>query len=107
MSSEAGLVVEEGVENEDVVDTGVLDTISQQYESLDYDTNYNSVLLDEIRIRGYKFISKTCSHLSFPGYPEMVDNVMCGCPHGPGGLLHRHFNRDAGQGQVRLVEGVD
>ena len=56
MSSEAGLVVEEEVENEDVVDTGVLDTISQQYESLDYDTNYNSVLLDEIRIRGYKFV---------------------------------------------------
>ena len=55
-SSEAGLVVEEEVENEDVVDTGVLDTISQQYESLDYDTNYNSVLLDEIRIRGYKFV---------------------------------------------------
>jgi len=56
MSSEAGLVVEGEVENEDVVDTGVLDTISQQYESLDYDTNYNSVLLDEIRIRGYKFV---------------------------------------------------
>ena len=34
------------------MDTGVLDTISQQYESLDY----NSVLLDEIRIRGYKFV---------------------------------------------------
>ena len=56
MSSEAGLVVDEEIENEDVVDTGVLDTISQQYESLDYDTNYNSVLIDEIRIRGYKFI---------------------------------------------------
>ena len=55
-SSEAGLVVDDEVQNEDVVDTGVLDTISQQYESLDYDTNYNSVLLDEIRIRGYKFI---------------------------------------------------
>jgi len=56
VSSEAGLVVDGEVENEDVVDTGVLDTISQQYESLDYDTNYNSVLLDEIRIRGYKFV---------------------------------------------------
>eukprot|EP00092_Neocalanus_flemingeri_P026252 GFUD01028453.1.p1 GENE.GFUD01028453.1~~GFUD01028453.1.p1 ORF type:complete len:759 (+),score=230.31 GFUD01028453.1:82-2358(+) len=54
VSSEAGLV-EEDV-NEDVVDTGVLDTISQQYESLDYDTNFNSLLLDEIRIRGYKFV---------------------------------------------------
>ena len=57
VSSEAGLVVEEEMEeNEDVVDTGMLDTISQQYESLDYDTNYNSLLLDEIRIRGYKFV---------------------------------------------------
>ena len=55
LSSEAGLVVEEE-ENEDVVDTGVLDTISQQYESLDYDTNYNSVLVDEIHHKGYKFV---------------------------------------------------
>merc|ERR1719427_2184915 len=50
VSSEAGL--------EDVMDTGVLDTISQQYESLDYDTNFNSLLLDEIRIRGYKFVMR-------------------------------------------------
>ena len=38
------------------MDTGVLDTISQQFESLDYFTNYSSLLLDEIRIRGYKFV---------------------------------------------------
>ena len=57
-SSASELVVEEEENDEDVVDTGVLDTISQKYESLDYDTNYNSVLLDEIRIRGYKFIIK-------------------------------------------------
>ena len=35
---------------------GVLDTISQKYESLDYDTNFNSLLLDEVRSRGYKFV---------------------------------------------------
>jgi len=58
VSSEAGLVEDNIEENEDVVDTGVLDTISQQYESLDYDTNFNSLLLDEIRIRGYKFVMK-------------------------------------------------
>ena len=62
-SSEAGLVVDDEVQNEDVVDTGVLDTISQQYESLDYDTNYNSVLLDEIRIRGYKFIMQKVENI--------------------------------------------
>jgi len=38
------------------INTGLLDTISQTYESLDYDTNFNSVLLDEMRSRGYKFI---------------------------------------------------
>jgi len=58
VSSEAGLVEEDIEENDDVVDTGVLDTISQQYESLDYDTNFNSLLLDEIRIRGYKFVMR-------------------------------------------------
>ena len=56
VSSELDLVPGDLGHGEDVVDTGVLDTISQQYESLDYDTNYNSVLLDEIRIRGYKFV---------------------------------------------------
>ena len=35
---------------------GMLDTISQKYESLDYDTNFNSLLLDEVRSRGYKFV---------------------------------------------------
>ena len=60
ISSDVGLVsqqVNEDEENEeDVMDTGVLDTISQQYESLDYFTNFNSLLLDEIRTRGYKVI---------------------------------------------------
>ena len=50
--------MEELVENEDEeemsgeyeMDTGVLDTISQQFESLDYFTNYSSLLLDEIRM---------------------------------------------------------
>ena len=46
---------DEGV---DVMDTGTLETISQQYESLDYFTNFNSLLLDEIRRRGYKFVIK-------------------------------------------------
>ena len=45
-------------EGEDVMDTGVLETISQQYESLDYFTNFNSLLLDEIRQRGYRFVIK-------------------------------------------------
>ena len=45
-------------EAEDVMDTGVLETISQQYESLDYFTNFNSLLLDEIRQRGYRFVIK-------------------------------------------------
>ena len=62
MSSEVGLVshqVNDDEDNEeDVMDTGVLDTISQQYESLDYFTNFNSLLLDEIRTRGYKFVIK-------------------------------------------------
>ena len=44
------------VSGDNEMDTGVLDTISQQFESLDYCTNYSSLLLDEIRIRGYKFI---------------------------------------------------
>ena len=61
-NSSEGLV-EAGNEEEETsgagdfeMDTGVLDTISQQFESLDYFTNYSSLLLDEIRIRGYKFV---------------------------------------------------
>ena len=46
----------EEVPGDNEMDTGVLDTISQQFESLDYFTNYSSLLLDEIRIRGYKFV---------------------------------------------------
>jgi len=62
-SSTTGLVsdnnsVEDNEGPEDVMDTGVLETISQQYESLDYFTNYSSLLLDEIRQRGYKFVIK-------------------------------------------------
>ena len=64
--SGASLVAEEGEEEEDssqglardLVDTGVLDTISQQYESLDYFTNFNSLLLDEIRQRGYRYVMR-------------------------------------------------
>ena len=44
------------ISGDNEMDTGVLDTISQQFESLDYFTNYSSLLLDEIRIRGYKFV---------------------------------------------------
>ena len=44
------------------MNTGLLDTISQTYESLDYDTNFNSVLLDEMRSRGYKFIIRKVGH---------------------------------------------
>lgn len=42
----------------DLINTGALDTISQQYESLDYDTNFNSIFLDEMRSKGYKFVMK-------------------------------------------------
>ena len=61
MSSRAGLLQnqEGGDEEEDVMDTGTLDTISQQYESLNYFTNYNSLLLDEIRQMGFKFVKRT------------------------------------------------
>ena len=38
--------------------TGLLDTISQKYESLDYDTNFNILLLDEVRSKGYKFVTR-------------------------------------------------
>ena len=43
-------------EAEEVRPAGQMDTISRQYESLDYDTNFNSLLLDEMRHRGYKFV---------------------------------------------------
>ena len=49
-------LVEEEVEEEEVRPTGQMDTISKQYESLDYDTNFNSLLLDEMRDKGYKFV---------------------------------------------------
>ena len=60
MSSRAGLLQnQEGGEEEDnVMDTGTLDTISQQYESLNYFDNYNSLLLDEIRKMGFKFVQR-------------------------------------------------
>ena len=51
------------VSGENEMDTGVLDTISQQFESLDYFTNYSSLLLDEIRIRGYKFVVRKVGFL--------------------------------------------
>ena len=60
MSSRAGLLQnqEGGEEEDDVMDTGTLDTISQQYESLNYFDNYNSLLLDEIRKMGFKFVQR-------------------------------------------------
>ena len=65
VSARAGLIQNqeeaEEEEEEDFMDTGVLDTISQRYESLDYFTNFNSLLLDEIRRRGYKFVTRTVS----------------------------------------------
>jgi len=45
-------------ENTRTVPTGTMETISKQFESLDYDTNFNSLLLDEIRIKGWHFIIK-------------------------------------------------
>ena len=66
VSSRAGLLLnqEGGDEEEDVMDTGTLDTISQQYESLNYFTNYNSLLLDEIRQMGFKFVKRTVGYIS-------------------------------------------
>ena len=60
MSSRAGLLQnqEGGEEEDEVMDTGTLDTISQQYESLNYFDNYNSLLLDEIRKMGFKFVQR-------------------------------------------------
>ena len=60
MSSRTGLLQnqEGGEEEDDVMDTGTLDTISQQYESLNYFDNYNSLLLDEIRKMGFKFVQR-------------------------------------------------
>ena len=46
------------VHDSDLINTGALDTISQQYESLDYDTNFNSIFLDEMRSKGYRFVMK-------------------------------------------------
>jgi hypothetical protein len=43
--------------------TGVLDTISQKYESLDYEVNFNSLMLDEIRKRGWKFVLAKVSEI--------------------------------------------
>ena len=60
MSSRAGLLQnqEGGEEEDEVMDTGTLETISQQYESLNYFDNYNSLLLDEIRKMGFKFVQR-------------------------------------------------
>ena len=60
VSSRAGLLQnqEGGEEEDEVMDTGTLETISQQYESLNYFDNYNSLLLDEIRKMGFKFVQR-------------------------------------------------
>ena len=60
MSPRAGLLQnqEGGEEEDEVMDTGTLDTISQQYESLNYFDNYNSLLLDEIRKMGFKIVQR-------------------------------------------------
>ena len=60
VSSRAGLLQnqEDGEEEDEVMDTGTLETISQQYESLNYFDNYNSLLLDEIRKMGFKFVQR-------------------------------------------------
>ena len=59
-SPRAGLLQnqEGGEEEDEVMDTGTLDTISQQYESLNYFDNYNSLLLDEIRKMGFKIVQR-------------------------------------------------
>jgi len=44
--------------------TGVLGTISQRYESLDYEVNFNSLMLDEIRKQSSKFAMVKVSFLS-------------------------------------------
>ena len=60
VSPRAGLLQnqEGGEEEDEVMDTGTLDTISQQYESLNYFDNYNSLLLDEIRKMGFKIVQR-------------------------------------------------
>ena len=60
VSSRAGLLQnqEGGEEEDEVMDTGTLEAISQQYESLNYFDNYNSLLLDEIRKMGFKFVQR-------------------------------------------------
>jgi len=50
------LEANQGEEELEVRPAGQMDTISKQYESLDYDTNFNSLLLDELRQRGYRFV---------------------------------------------------
>ena len=105
VSSRAGLLLnqEEGEEeDEDVLDTGSLETISQEYESLDYFTNFNSLLLDEIRKRGFKFVTRTvrryisqmtCFILCISGH-SAVDNYVIDRNHyGIDRMLHCHNNR--------------
>ena len=117
--------MEELVENEDEeemsgeyeMDTGVLDTISQQFESLDYFTNYSSLLLDEIRMRGYKFVIRkvredlSCDQwphsLLLSGRTEVVNNALSRRDHRLDRLLYRHHYRGAGQLQVRGPQRVD
>ena len=86
------------VAGDNEMDTGVLDTISQQFESLDYFTNYSSLLLDEIRIRGYKFVVRKvgfftkynqCVYsLNSSGCSTLVDNVVSWHHHRPHSLLY-------------------
>ena len=77
VSARAGLIQnqEDAEEEEDFMDTGVLDTISQRYESLDYFTNFNSLLLDEIRRRGYKFVTRTVSEYILVTIHTCDDNL--------------------------------
>ena len=78
VSARAGLIQnqeEAEEEEEDFMDTGVLDTISQRYESLDYFTNFNSLLLDEIRRRGYKFVTRTVSEYILVTIHTCDDNL--------------------------------
>ena len=86
------------VAGDNELDTGVLDTISQQFESLDYFTNYSSLLLDEIRIRGYKFVVRKVGFFTkynvyflsiiISGCSTLVDNVVSWDHHRPHSLLY-------------------
>ena len=101
---------------------------SKKYESLDYDTNYNSILVDEMRHKGYKFVfqqvrssfmmtslgprllsMKIFWFWSFVllGHPSLGCDVCCGGADCIGGLLHWHHHWVAGQLEVQSVEGVD